>query len=335
LQIGLQRLWLLLKNTQSLPDRTQVKAGVLMTLKTMAKRRRPSQGSVGAGFTLVEMLVVIAVIAILAALVLPALARARERANAITCLNNTRQLALALVLYVDDHEGALPYNLVLYGTTYRSNLNWANNVMTRDLSSDNTNVDTLTQASLGAYVSHNPGVFHCPSDQSMSAVQLAAGWDHRIRSYSLNAMLGNVGAATASGVNVNNPGYVQFFKLSQIPHPGEIFTFIDEHPDSLKDGYFINKDTISANSINNYGNGGSWNQQQWVDLPASYHNRNSALSFADGHSEFHRWFNPETVQPVQPNQPYLPVSVTSNGTDFQWVLSHMSIKPVSSPVSTY
>ena len=278
------------------------------------------------GFTLIELLVVIAVIAILAALVMPALSRARERANAISCLNNTRQLALANQLYVDDHDGLLPYNLVLAGRSYRTNLNWVNNVMTRDLSTDNTNADTITSASLGAYLSRNLGVFRCPADWSMSTVQTADGWDHRIRSYAMNAMVGNVGSYLVNGVNVNNPNYQQYLKFSQILRPSDVYVFLDEHPDSISDGYFLNKDAsgtgnpVLANAITPGGG------QQWLHLPASYHNKNTAFSFADAHCDFHRWQDPETVRAIQPNTPFLPVEVTSDGTDFQWVLNHMSMK---------
>src|SRR5208337_3348822 len=95
------------------------------------------------GFTLIELLVVIAIIAILAALLLPALSKARGRAEGISCLNNTRQLALAWQLYADDHDEFLPYNLGMNGSSFRTNLNWVNNVMTWDLSSDNTNLATI------------------------------------------------------------------------------------------------------------------------------------------------------------------------------------------------
>src|SRR5258706_655295 len=186
-----------------------------------------------AGFTLIELLVVIAVIAILAALLLPALAKAGGRAEAISCLHNTRQLQLAWQLYADDHEGLLTYNLGMSGPSFRTNLNWVNNVMTWFLDSDNTNTATLSGASLGPYVGGATSLFHCPSDRALSAMQSAAGWDRRIRSYSMNAMVGNAGTFSASGVNVNNPGYTQFFKFTQIPRPVDIFVFLDEHPDSI------------------------------------------------------------------------------------------------------
>ena len=112
-------------------------------------------------FTLIEVLVVIAIIAILAALLLPALAKARERGLAIVCLNNTRQLAVACQIYTDEHNGMLPYNLGMSGrpeSSYRTDMNWVNNVMTWDLSSDNTNTATITKAALGSYVSGNAAV---------------------------------------------------------------------------------------------------------------------------------------------------------------------------------
>jgi len=297
-----------------------------MTISTASKPLPRSIRTRPPGFTLIELLAVMAVIAILAALVMPALSRARERANAIACLNNSRQLALANQLYVDEHDSFLPYNLVLAGTSYRTNLNWANDVMTRDLSSDNTNTDTIASASLGPYVSRNTGVFRCPSDRSMSAVQNEAGWDHRIRSYSMNAMIGNVGKYLANGENINNPNYQQYLKISQILRPSDIYVFLDEHPDSIDDGYFLNKDS----SVSGYPVGSDQSvppgSQEWLHLPASYHNKNAAFSFADAHSEFHRWVDPETVRPIQPNVPFLPVEVTSDGNDFQWMLNHMSLK---------
>ena len=119
--------------------------------------------------------------------------------------------------------------------------------MTWDLSSDNTNTATITEASLGPY-SGSTSVYRCPSDQALSTIQSAAGWDGRIRSYSMNAMVGDAGDFSTNGFNVNNPDYIQFFKITQIPQPAEIFVFLDEHPDSIDDGYFLDKSTEYASS---------------------------------------------------------------------------------------
>ena len=247
------------------------------------------------------------------------------RAQAISCLNNTRQLGLACQLYTDDHENYLPYNLGMSGapgSSFRTNLNWVNNVMTWDLSADNTNTATITKASLGAYVSGSTAVYRCPADYTLSSIQSAAGWINRVRSYSLNAMLGNAGNFSAGGVNINNPNYRQFFKTAQILRPVEIFTFLDEHPDSIGDGYFVNK-AARVKYGPNAGYGGSHNE--WTDLPASYHNGSAAFAFADGHASLRRWTNPDTLRPAQPHAAALPRAISSSAhADFDWVMQHMS-----------
>jgi prepilin-type N-terminal cleavage/methylation domain-containing protein/prepilin-type processing-associated H-X9-DG protein len=276
------------------------------------------------GFTLIELLTVITIIAVLAAILLPALSQARARSQGIFCLNNTRQLTLAWQVYADDHEGMLAYNLVMKPTSTRTNLNWVNNVMTWDLNSDNTNLSTITGASLGPYVSGVTSIYHCPSDEAVSAMQKAAGWTQRVRSYSMNAMVGNAGDASATGVNVNNPSYRQFFKMSQIPRPTEIFVFLDEHPDSIDDGYFLNVDTPPPGRL------GSYVLDHWTDLPASYHNRSAAFSFADGHAALHRWLKSTTIRPPVAYAANLPIPIPATpageNADFDWVMEHMSIE---------
>ncbi len=283
------------------------------------------------GFTLVELLVVIAIIAILAALIMPAFSKARMRAEAIACLNNAHQLGLALQLYTDDHESYYPYNLVMNPLSFRTNLNWVNNVMTWDVTnpqdSDNTNTATIVNASLGTYVSGNATIYRCPADRTLSAAQAAAGWSHRVRSYSLNAMLGNAGSFSANGVNINNPNYRQFFKTSQVPQPMGIFTFLDEHPDSIGDGYFLNKETTVI--PNAYGAAG-YGHDEWTDLPASYHNNSASFAFADGHSSLHHWLKASTIRPPAAYAAKTPIQIpaTPDGEDavFDWVMQHMSIE---------
>ncbi|HEU5397035.1 MAG TPA: prepilin-type N-terminal cleavage/methylation domain-containing protein, partial [Verrucomicrobiae bacterium] len=132
------------------------------------------------GFTLVEVLVVIAIIAILAAILLPALTKARDRAQGIICLNNTRQLLIAWRIYAGENDDRLVYNMPMTGT-FRTNLNWVNDVMSWDLNSDNTNSAALTEANLGPYASGATAIYRCPSDHAVSSLQSQAGWTERVR----------------------------------------------------------------------------------------------------------------------------------------------------------
>jgi len=276
------------------------------------------------GFTLIEVLVVIAMVAVFAALLLPALSKARERGAAIVCLSNTKQLALGWQLYADDHDGVLAYNLAMSGppdSPTRTNLNWVNNVMTWDLSSDNTNKETITKAALGYYISGSSDIYRCPADHALSSMQAASGWNCRIRSYSMNALVGNAGNFSTNGYNLNAPHYKQFFKASQIPRPSDIFVFLDEHPDSIDDGYFVNKENSSAYKYN------VTTYPEWTDLPASYHNRSASFSYADGHASLHHWTADRTVRPALPNVANLPQAVyNADLVDFRWVMEHMSIE---------
>jgi prepilin-type N-terminal cleavage/methylation domain-containing protein len=265
-------------------------------------------------FTIVELLVVVALIGLLAGILLPALATARTRAHAIFSLNNTRQLTTAWLLYADDNNGRFAYNLGGDATKLtsapKSDQNWVNNTLTWDLSPDNTNIVTITHASLGNYTARSAAIYRCPADTALSAVQQRAGWKHRVRSFSMNAMVGDAGELSKTGFNVNNPKYTQFFHMSSVPEPSEVFLFIEEHPDSINDGYFLNKAYT----------------RQWVDLPASHHNDAGVVSFVDGHSELHRWAEQSTKRPERPGGAGLPFSIPrTEMTDYNWVINHMSV----------
>jgi prepilin-type N-terminal cleavage/methylation domain-containing protein/prepilin-type processing-associated H-X9-DG protein len=266
------------------------------------------------GFTLIELLTVIAVIAILASLLLPALASAKSKGKAISCLSNERQLMLGCLLYVGDFNDAMPYNLgaaeIKYLEKRNRFWNWSTPVMSWELDADNTNAVLLTEGGLGPYTSRAARLYRCPMDSAVSDIQARAGWTSRVRSISMNAMVGNAGWYLQAGANVNNPEYRQFLKLGQIPQPARIFVLTEEHPDSINDGYFLNK----PDSL------------EWIDLPASYHNGAANLAFADGHVEMHRWRCASTRPSVRPDAAHLPFPVPpSERADYDWLMARTSI----------
>jgi prepilin-type N-terminal cleavage/methylation domain-containing protein/prepilin-type processing-associated H-X9-DG protein len=267
------------------------------------------------GFTLIELLVVVAIIALLAGMLLPALAKTKATAQGVLCVNNTRQLTLAWLLYSEENYDGLVYNLggdrTKRAVVRSQEGNWINNIMNWELDSDNTNMAFINQAKLAPYSGRCVVIYKCPADKVLSDLQKRAGWTARVRSLSMNAMVGDAGESLRDGINVNNPEYVQYLKLSAIRRPSRIFVFLDEHPDSINDGYFLNKP----------------DQLEWVDLPASYHNGAGTFSFADGHLEIHRWLYPSTKRPAKPDAAPLPSSIPTNErADFDWLAWRTSVE---------
>jgi prepilin-type N-terminal cleavage/methylation domain-containing protein/prepilin-type processing-associated H-X9-DG protein len=250
-------------------------------------------------FTLIELLVVIAIIAILAGMLLPALSKAKAKAQGIACLGNARQLQTAFQLYADDAQDHYVHNHGIDETRERRD-SWVNNVQDWGTTDDNTNITLLTTAKLGAYVGNSAAVYRCPGDKSR------AQNGPRIRSYSLNSLVGDPGGLT----NRYNPGYIQFFKSSDVVTPSQIFTFIDEHPDSINDGFFLNR----------------LEETTWGNLPASYHNGSGTLTFVDGHAESHRWVVATTLRPPEKGAVSGTKLLTDPPADWEWLKARTSVR---------
>lgn len=262
-------------------------------------------------FTLIELLVVIAIIAILAAMLLPALSAAKVRAQLIGCLSDNRQLDVAWFEYSSDNHDFICPNAMGNGdassgagATIRSNLwvlGWENFFPDN---MQNTNINMITKGLLWPY-SQNAKIYKCPADRYLCSER--RHMVPRLRSRSCNAYLtgGTYGWGSASQAD---PAYRQFNRISDVAHPSRIFTFTDEHPDSINDGYII----INPDTKSEWGN----------DLVGSYHDKSDGLGFVDGHAEIHRWVEGTTSPPVRETEHGTYAGTTPVDADILWMQFH-------------
>jgi len=247
------------------------------------------------GFMLIELAVVIATIVVLVALLLPALAGTRPNAQAFQCLENQRQLILAWQMYAQDNNDILPPNDYPWKTQESRNgteKNWVFGSMLVPLDMINTSILVNPQLSLLALYNTNPATYRCPADTSMVQGR------PRARSVSMNCAVGtrwySAGLGSPPGPNPNHlrpgdpvgggwlsgfyadpdPNYRTYGKITQMTKPGPSMTWVimDENPDTINDTCLIIAMT-----------------QVLVDFPANYHNGAAGISFADGHTEMHKW----------------------------------------------
>ena len=285
------------------------------------------------GFTLIELLVVIAIIAILAAMLLPALTKAKDKAINIAAMNDLKQLMVAIVMYTGDNQDSLPpnpdYDTPPAGVSNKAR--WVGGDMRggsvggKYPGIDATNTQLLvdsTYSDLGPYI-QNPAVYKDPGDQST--------WNGmaRVRSFSMNQAVGCAFNGTTMDPGESAMGHwlgavnsgitwTTYQKLSKIvqPGPSDLWVLIDEHPDSINDAAFAVEMPPNPFSTS------------FIDMPAAYHNGACAFSFADGHAEIHRWLDRGVIPPVNwimnSSTPSVgnQVNPVPSDPDLLWLASH-------------
>jgi prepilin-type processing-associated H-X9-DG protein len=255
--------------------------------------------------------VVIAIIAILASLLLPALAKTKTKAQGIMCMNNTKQLSLAWRLYADDNGDRLPAAMAGGSGPEWDGGGWLDFLPNRP---DNWDPNqNIKKSPLWKYCGDSAGIWKCPADKSTTLVNGKPL--PRVRSMSMNCFVG--GPTPDDTIGYYTGPWRVFTKYTDIIQPTRVMLFLDEREDSINNGYF---------GINMRGYPSSPAGENFFDFPAFYHNNACGIAFTDGHSEIHKWLDARTMRPIgRTSIVMLPGTPSPNNKDVFWIQDHATV----------